>query len=546
VRRHLSITDFFSHFRSEYSSARKALRDAIVQSFVIGVVVAFIFQVYVKRHLNVTFDGSAIVVFWVTSSTIGWAKLFYAQWRNLPLNVLNDAYKDMTKRSPELVGLINSSVYSALAETHFHLLRLALQGDDKWTPDTRFAIATSLIEGFRRVRHYYATSTDVPYRTLDIARQFYAVSEEVFRTATVQRLLVLPRATLLTDLEQHDQDRKNLLAFIELHHHHGTSWDQQPTGYQLRYWPSDIPTLRANMRRKFKIKTDESDEDKPVLVDMAVVEERRVFARAGRQLVFGQAGLENDKLEVSGPGMVHGGPFKAAQYRGWFTHVWQTLEGDCESAAQLAYWAKLFGLREEIGRRHANGAGEHGETFLKSVLSILASATSLCAVDIAETTTAWYEDSLYIAFHDAMKKSAEAHANGRHARIFVLPHELPNWAAEGFVERVLVTLLATGRVEVFLYRKKDLVHYDLAAGDHIVADDSCFYLAPGEGFGAQNIDHFSEARNKAKGDNELRIFRDQFSKLADRNLAWQYFFGKEALDSSEDRQRLKVQLVRHV
>ena len=546
MRRRLAIiiTDFFSHFRGEYSSARKALRIVIIQTIVIGVFFNFCFGIYVRNSLNIGTDWKAVVVVFIfTTATIGWIRALIAQWCDLPLNILHDAYKDMTKRSPELVGLINSSVFGALAQTHFHLLRLSLLGD-KWTPDIRFGIATSLIEGFKKVEHYYATSTDIPYRTIDAARQFYAVSEKICRGALVQRLLVFPKATLLADLEYNEDDRKNLLAFIDLHHHHGAKRNQQRRGYQLRYWPNNIQALRTNMRRWFRIEEHESDTDQPVLVDMAIVEEsvreRRPFARIGRQLVFGQAGLKSDDLVVNGPGMVHGGPFKAAQYKGWFTYVWQAHEGDCESAAQLAYWARLFRLRDEVGKRYGGGAGKRGQVFFDNIVDRLKSAERLCAVDVAQATYAWYEDPCYVKLHNAMKEPAK----GKHTRIFVLPHCLPNWVADGFVNKVIVELLEAG-VEVFLYRKRDLVHEDLAAGDHIIADGSwCFYLAPDEVLDVHRIYKLCEAKNKADGD-EVRIFWDQFSQLADRTHAWKYFYGKNALANSEDKQQLRADLIHH-
>ena len=545
MRRRLSIiiTEFFSHFRGEYSSARNALLWVNIQSIGIGVFFNFCLWVYFRKILNIGINWTAILVFCATTFTIAWLRALLAQWHDLPLNILHDAYKDMTKRSPELVGLINSSVFGALAKTHFHLLRLALLGDE-WTPDIRFGIATSLIEGFKKVEHYYATSTDIPYRTIDAARQFYAVSEKICRGALVQRLLVFPKATLLADLEYNEDDRKNLLAFIDLHHHHGAKRNQQRRGYQLRYWPNKFQALRTNMRRWFRIEEHESDTDQPVLVDMAIVEEsvreRRPFARIGRQLVFGQAGLKSDDLVVNGPGMVHGGPFKAAQYKGWFTYVWQAHEGDCESAAQLAYWARLFRLRDEVGKRYGGGAGKRGQVFFDNIVDRLKSAERLCAVDVAQATYAWYEDPCYVKLHNAMKEPAK----GKHTRIFVLPHCLPNWVADGFVNKVIVELLEAG-VEVFLYRKRDLVHEDLAAGDHIIADGSwCFYLAPDEVLDVHRIYKLCEAKNKADGD-EVRIFWDQFSQLADRTHAWKYFYGKNALANSEDKQQLRADLIHH-
>jgi hypothetical protein len=591
VRRRLSIiiTEFFSHFRGEYSSAKKALLWVNIQSIGIGMFFNFCLWVYFRKILNIGINWTAILVFCATTFTIAWLRALLAQWHDLPLNILHDAYKDMTKRSPELVGLINSSVFGALAKTHFHLLRLALLGDE-WTPDIRFGIATSLIEGFKKVERYYATSTDIPYMTLDAALQFYAVSEKILRGALVQRLLVFPKATLFEDLESNEDDRKNLLAFIDLNHHHGAKRNQQRRGYQLRYWPNkfqalrtnmrrwfrieehesdtdqpvlvrgyqlrywpnNIQALRTNMRRTFRIEEQESDLDQPVLVDMAIVEgnveERTPFARIGRQLVFGQAGREQDVLVVRGPGMVHGGPFKAAQYKGWFTYVWEAHAGDCESAAQLAYWARLFRLRAEIGKRYGDGAGDHGDVFFANILKSLEvavdlCAVDLCAVDVAQTTGPWYEASPYIRLHDAMKKSAALNPTGKHAGIFVIPHCLPKWVAEGFIDKVISELLVAGS-EVFLYRKRDLVRDDLAAGAHIVADNRCFYLTPNEVLDVHSIYTLSDAKNKAE-DDDIWLFRDQFSQLADRKRAWHYCSRENLSKWSDKRQQLIAGLIHH-
>jgi hypothetical protein len=120
---------------------------------------------------------------------------------------------------------------------------------------------------------------------------------------------------------------------------------------------------------------------------------------------------------------------------------------------------------------------------------------------------------------------------------------LPKWVAEGFIDKVIFELLGAG-IEVFLYRKRDLVRDDLAAGDHIVADNCCFYLAPDE---ILDVNKLSDAKNKAEGDqgDDLHLFSDQFSQLADRKRAWHYCSRENLEKWSDKRQQLIAGLIHH-
>src|SRR5208337_1877946 len=389
---------------------------------------------------------------------------------------------------------------------------------EPWTPDTRFAVATSLIKGFSRIERYDATSTDSPYDTLEIAREFYDACKRAMKDAQVRRLLVFPRDTLLSELQQSDQRRSNLLDFIYLNHH-GAGGGASRNRYILRYWPCSIKDLRESMSRHFAITDRKTADDNPVLADMAVLEGRLQSGLDRRHLLFGQVARATDTVKVEGHGMVKCGPIAPMLYRQWFAHVWGESSQKCEPAAQLAFWARLLRLRQQSVQRATPSAPDtQGPEFLKKLQADLSTSQTLCAVDIAPDPAMWFENPDYGIFHRSMMASAKAYPKAQHARVFVLPFCVSPTVAERFLKEIIHALVENG-VDVFFHRKRDLVEYDLAAGDHITADNFTFYLTPLDEFTVASL---SEAKNKAKGLSEMSLFRDQFNLLADQAKAWKY------------------------
>jgi hypothetical protein len=161
-----------------------------------------------------------------------------------------------------------------------------------------------------------------------------------------------------------------------------------------------------------------------------------------------------------------------------------------------------------------------GKDFLDSVVQRLEGANSLLAVDVAEEPAHWVEDPAYSRFHDAMKASADRRL-GRHARVFVIAHCLVPSVATRFVLKRVIDLLEHG-VDVYFYRRKDLVEMNIAAADHIIADDWCFYLAPTDRFREGVV---SADANRAATAEDLSLFEEQFERLARPDAAWIWHAG---------------------
>ncbi|MGO8735468.1 MAG: hypothetical protein ACLQVM_22035 [Terriglobia bacterium] len=533
----LSISDSLPRFEGEYASAKRELLGDIGLELGITILFGALLVGVATKAFGEPLNWKTIIVAVLCAFTAAWLTAVIFRLRNLPVEVIHKGYHDVRTRSPELVGLIKARLWRAIEENYTYIPTLASTGE-AWEPDARFAVATSLVTGFRRIETYYATSTDSPYGTLDVAREFYVASRGVMKNAEVRRLLVFPLETILHDLRHCRAQRDSLLAFIELHHR-GIGEGQSPKGYKLRYWPRSISELRHHMRRHFQITDAETDETSPVLVDMAVVEGRLQSDLGRRHLLFGQVALKGDQDKLKGNGMVKCGPFTPAKYRQWFDHVWKENCADCEPAAQLVFWAKLFGLREEIQRdKFDGGVGSMGEgqTFLQAVEGVLKSSKSLCAVDIASHPRMWCDVPGYKIFHESMTLSAEDKNNRafRHTRVFVIREPIGSFEAKRFVNLIIAGLVDKG-VEVFIHRKRDLVEHDFAVGDYIIVDDCCFYLAPEERLTDPGL---CEARNLVQAGRDpklLDLFKEQFNSLIDKSKSPPW---KHIVSPSFDREDL--------
>jgi hypothetical protein len=520
-------SESLAQYEKRLTSARKAYAWNILRAFPIAFLIALGTRAIINGSLTIPIDGKLVLLTVGTTVLSAGAGLIVTFWRDMPCNIVYDIYKDFRHRTPELSGFFHWRLWALAEQIRYEINKLAADGV-RWDVGDRFAVATSLLEGSESVNTYYATSTDPPYDKLRTYEQFYRMAETKLRGATVRRLLVFPPETLWKELESKDDFRQNLEEFVRLHQkrefvpsqfvrtlrHYFTDWitkrlkgrelelqSRWRWGYELRYWPKTTEALRDEMRRYFKISDADGDDRRPVLVDVAVIDDR---------LVFGQVGLATDVTSVSGPGMVRGGQLAAMKYKSCFEHLWQHLESDCFSAAQLELYAKLFELRVKNVREFKKPGGPStGEAFYRSVVTKLAAAKNLRAVDIADDTEGWFAQDEYKDFHNAMITSAKANPDGEHARIFVLPRRLRPLVNDLFLEKVVKELL-DGGVHVYIYLRGDLLKQDFAASDYIITDDWGFYLAPGESFKLHSLD---ESRNSLVKEDVDGIFRGWFERL---------------------------------
>lgn len=494
----------FRRLHAEHSSGFKEVAIRFVLT-VVSLAVGILIGISLKLALKQPVDGTSVAISLSVSAIVSLCVLFVLQLVNLPHNTIYNSYNALRDRAPELLVELNDDLRRDLERLRVHLHDVSGTGE-LWPAPERFRIAVNLVKSFGPIHKYWATSTDNPYETLAISKEFYRRTEATLRGADVRRLLVFPREQLLNDLKSRATACDDLLTFIE--------W-QQSGGYKLRYWSNTISELRNTMQMTIGARPDE-----PVLVDVAFVEGKPVFRRGASRLLFGQAARAGDDQKLNGPGMVRVENGIPAMYADWFESTWNRHERDFECAAQLAYWAKLYQLRRRIQTRPRDQTCLTGDDFLEFVDQRLRKADKLLAVDVADEPAHWIEDPAYSRFHDAMNTSADR-GRGPHARVFVIAHCMVPSVATRFVHKRVIDLLQHG-VDVFFYRRKDLVEKNIAAGDHIIADDWCFYLAPTDRFreGAVSAD-----ANKADTTEDLSLFEEQFERLAVRDAAWIWYAG---------------------
>lgn len=479
IRPHSSLTvwvlimTWYSEFIQKYVKSKKefwrSLRKDIFLGFILGP--AFILLI-AKVLLNDNIDLEWWLVTLITSIFISWIGTLLSLWRNQPLNLISNTFKDLRSSFSGCDGLIQAEMCSRIIDIRNRLSNLSSREGEPWTYEDRINVAHSLLEGLEEVEKYWATATDPPYASSNTLDAFFRFVKEKLKDSDVRRLLVFPLDELLKNLKS-TENQQNLLRFIKIHQNDSFSKDKSNHSktnyrYQLRYWPAKTIDLRQNLNIQLP----------PVIVDMAIIND---------SVVFGQS-INGDSQTVSGNGYVYSDPIRASMYVQAFENIWNKRKSDSFPPAQLEAYIDLMDMRGKVDQETQKGYfTEGGIEFYEQVICNVKNSKELRAIDVTTRTEDWLSKPEYLDFLEATIKSAQKNNKSYHGRVFVLREPLCHGAAQVFIEKVILPQIEAS-ITIYIQRTIDMFDKNLAAVDCIFNSDGWgFYLLPIDNFQKENL-----------------------------------------------------------
>jgi hypothetical protein len=382
---------------------------------------------------------------------------------NVPKFALHRSYDDLCQKRPELIGLINGRLRRQMSALQIALDKLADTGE-VWEPAQRISVAIDLFTAVDRPDQYLATSTDEPYASLE--RTLLRAQRDKLKHADARRLLVFPVNSLFDGLKDITK-RRIFHDVLAMHRGRAEASASKGATVQLRYVAKDVQWLRQEL-------TPFVGNANP-LVDYAVV---------GGDLVFGQSTSEEDPTAVRGRGFVYAGETYGSMYADAFNHLWRSETDHVYPLAQLEAYANLMDMRHAPNASTTVRTGQRGKAVFSETIRNIKDSKRWRAIDVASSTSDWFEKNEYARFQLASCESVAAGGSGE--RIFVLPRVLEQYRASAFIENVLEPQIRQG-IKVRLVFSRNLLEPNLAAIDCIFNDSWGFYLCPGDSFREDDV-----------------------------------------------------------
>jgi hypothetical protein len=383
--------------------------------------------------------------------------------RNIPIVCVSSLFRKIISRHPELAAFSRWRALTTLNSLAEQLDTLQGTAGLPWDTDERLNTATDLFESRPKIKRYWATRTDPPYKSSQAEGRFLQRQRQKLSKADVRRLLIVPLNELISNLLEPDS-QQHVKDFLRQHN---------PRHYQLRYWPRDARALETVMREALSGKI--ADE---TIVDFGIIDKEIVFGQKLQDMVnVSESPVLADSLRPSGNGRIITAPLLVDCYCDAFESLWNHLEHECFPAQQLEAWVWAMENRHDALDKQPQAA------YYQDTLNKIGQSENLYAVDVAPDMNLWWKKQEYRDFQERSVQSATAYPDKKHVRIYVLHTGLENTeAARLFIAEVVRAQLSAG-IELVFINQRVLIEHDLAALDFISNGvDWGFYLMPLESF----------------------------------------------------------------